>query len=383
MKILLIDDNDGLRRSLTLILRNAGYEVRAAANGEQGLQMAEFEDPDIILTDVRMPVMDGITFLDRYRAVGGQAAVVVMTAYGGIDLAVQAMQHGAADYLPKPFGAEEVNLVLRKVEEREALRREVGRLRGEVDAARAVGGMVAESPGMARVVAMARKVARHPSTILIQGATGTGKEVLARLIHEESDRRDSPFLAVNCGAVPGALMESEFFGHVRGAFSGADRDRVGLFETAHLGTLFLDEVGEIPESMQVKLLRVLQEGEVRRVGESVPRPVDARILAATNRHLREELEAGRFREDLYYRLAVVTLEVPSLRDRPEDIPRLVHVLLNRHAGRMGLPVPRVTPRAMRWIQSQEWPGNVRELENTLERARGILESCGRQAELKG
>jgi DNA-binding NtrC family response regulator len=373
MKILVIEDSDGLRRSLTLILRNAGYEVRAAENGEQGLRMAEAEEPDIILTDVRMPVMDGIAFLDRYREGGGQAAVVVMTAYGGIDLAVEAVQHGAADYLAKPFGADEVHLVLRKVEEREALRREVGRLRDEVDAARAVGGMVAESPGMARVVAMARKVARHPSSILIQGETGTGKEVLARLIHQESDRRDAPFIAVNCGAVPGTLLESEFFGHVRGAFSGADRDRVGLFETAHLGTLFLDEVGEIPEPMQVKLLRVLQEGEVRRVGESMPRPVNARILAATNRDLREEVEAGRFREDLYYRLAVVTLDVPPLRDRPEDLPRLVQELLNRHAGRMHLPVPRVTPRAMRWIQTQEWLGNVRELENALERALVLAE----------
>jgi transcriptional regulator with GAF, ATPase, and Fis domain len=180
--------------------------------------------------------------------------------------------------------------------------------------------MVAESPGMARVVAMARKVARHPSSILIQGATGTGKEVLARMIHEESDRRDAPFVAVNCGAVPGTLLESEFFGHARGAFSGADRERVGLFETAHLGTLFLDEVGEIPDSLQVKLLRVLQEGEVRRVGESTTRKVDARILAATNRDLRKEAEEGRFREDLFYRLAVVVLELPPLRERPEDMP---------------------------------------------------------------
>jgi DNA-binding NtrC family response regulator len=368
MKVLVVDDNAGLRRSLTMILQHAGYDVTTADDGEDGLRRAAMETPDMILTDVRMPVMDGLTFLDRYRGNGGTAPVIVMTAYGGIDLAVQAVQRGAADYIAKPFGAEEVHLVLRKVEEREALRREVGRLRSEVSAARAVGGIVAESPGMARVVEMARKVARHPSSVLIQGATGTGKELMARMIHEESDRLDAPFVAVNCGAVPANLLESEFFGHIRGAFTGADRDREGLFEAAHLGTLFLDEVGEVPDSLQASLLRVLQEGEIRRVGESKTRPVDVRILAATNRDLREEVEAGRFREDLFYRLAVVTLEVPSLRDRPEDIPRLVTELLQRHASRIRVPVPQVTSRAMRWIQGQPWPGNVRELENALERA---------------
>ena len=368
MKVLVVDDNVGLRRTLTLILQNAGYDVVTATDGEDGLRVAVLEDPDLILTDVRMPGLDGMGFLDRYRGNGGQAPIVVMTAHGGLDLAVEAMQRGAADYLAKPFGADEVRLVLRKVEEREALRREVGRLREEVRASRAVGGMVAESPGMTRVVETARKVARHSSSVLIQGATGTGKELLARMIHEESDRRDAPFVPVNCGAVPGTLLESEFFGHVRGALSGADRERVGLFETAHLGTLFLDEVGEIPDSLQVKLLRVLQEGEVRRVGESTARKVDVRILAATNRDLRKEAEEGRFREDLFYRLAVVILELPPLRERPEDFPRLVQALLERHALRMRLPVPRVTAQAMRWIQGQEWPGNVRELENALERA---------------
>lgn len=373
MKVLVVDDNVSLLGTLTLILQSAGYDVVTATHGEDGLRVAGLEDPDLILTDVRMPGLDGLGFLDRYRGNGGLAPIVVMTAHGGFDLAVDAMQRGAADYLAKPFGAEEVRLVLRKVEEREALRREVGRLREEVRAARAVGGMVAESPGMARVVETARKVARHSSSVLIQGATGTGKELLARMIHEESDRRDAPFVAVNCGAVPDTLLESEFFGHVRGAFSGADRERVGLFETAHLGTLLLDEVGDIPDRLQVKLLRVLQEGEVRRVGESTTRKVDVRILAATNRDLRAEVEEGRFREDLFYRLAVVVLEVPALRDRPEDLPRLVRALLGRHAPRMGLPVPRVTPQAMRWIQAQEWPGNVRELENALERALVLAE----------
>ncbi len=373
MHILLIDDDAGLRRSLTLVLQGAGYEAVTAANGEVGLRLAASEAPDLILVDIRMPVMDGLTFLDRYREGGGRAPVVVMTAYGGIDTAVEAVRRGAADYLPKPFGGEELLLTLRKVEEREQLRREVERLRDEVRASRAVAGVVAESPGMARVVAMARKLARHPSSVLIQGATGTGKEVLARLIHQESDRRDAPFVAVNCGAVPAPLLETEFFGHVQGAFTGAERERDGLFQAAHTGTLFLDEVGEIPEPLQVKLLRVLQDGEVRRVGESASRAVDTRILAATNRDLRAEVGNGRFREDLFYRLAVVTLEVPPLKDRPEDIPRLVDELLARHATRMRLPVPRVTARALRWIHAQPWPGNVRELENVLERALALAE----------
>lgn len=373
MKILVVDDDRGLRQSLSMILQDGGHLPKLAPGGAEALDMVEGFAPDLVLVDYRMPGMNGLAFLEAYRKGGGEAPVIVMTAYGSMDLAVEAMQAGAYDYLPKPFGAEEVLLTVRKAEERELLRREVGRLREEVKAGRRFGDIVAEAPEMVRVMETARKVARHPTTILVQGATGTGKELLARLIHAESACSQGPFVAVNCGAIPETLMDSEFFGHVKGAFTGADRDRAGLFEAAGGGTLFLDEVGEIPDFLQVKLLRVLQEGEVRRVGDSGSRPVETRIVAATNRDLKEEVDAGRFREDLYYRLAVVTLRVPALKDRPEDLPLLVRHFLRRHGDRLGIQVEGVDPLALRALAEYSWPGNVRELENVLERALVLAE----------
>ncbi len=373
MKVLVVDDDRGLRQSVSFILQDGGYLPRAVAGGEEGLEAVEAFDPDLILVDYRMPGMDGLDFVAAYRKTGGEAPVIVMTAYGSMELAVKAMQAGAYDYLPKPFGAEEVLLTLRKAQEREMLRREVGRLREEVSAERRFGDIVAAAPEMVRVMETARKVARHPTTILLEGATGTGKELLARLIHAESSRSQGPFVAVNCGAIPENLLESEFFGHVRGAFTGADRDREGLFEAAAGGTLFLDEVGELPDLLQVKLLRVLQEGEVRRLGESASRAVDARIVAATNRELKEEVAARRFREDLFYRLAVVTLRIPPLRERPEDLPLLVRHFAKRHGERLGIQVEGVDPLAMRALAAYDWPGNVRELENVLERAMVLAE----------
>jgi two-component system, NtrC family, response regulator AtoC len=373
MKVLVVDDDAGLRKSLTLILKDAGYEVRTAPDAEQGLEMAKGERPDMILVDVRMPGMDGLGFVETYKKEGGEAPVLVMTAYGGMDLAVEAMKRGAYDYLPKPFGGEEVLLALRKVEEREHLRREVGRLRSEVRTERQYGEIVARSESMVRALEMAQKVARHSTSVLITGATGTGKELLARLIHAESARTEGPFVPVNCGAVPGTLLESEFFGHVRGAFTGADRDKEGLFEAAHGGTLFLDEVGELPDTLQVKLLRALQEGEIRRVGATGSSSVDVRIVAATNRSMDEEVAAGRFRQDLYYRLAVVTLAIPALKDRPDDLTHLVRHFLRLHGERLGVEVEGLERDAMEALHTYSWPGNVRELENVLERALVLTE----------
>jgi two-component system response regulator AtoC len=367
VKILVVDDDRGLRKSLTLILEDAGYDVLVAQDGAEGLAMALGESPDIVLCDVRMPRKDGLAFLEEYRDAGGDALVLVMTAYGSLEQAVEAMKAGAYDYLPKPFGADEVLLTIRKAEERENLRREVGRLRSEVRVERRFGEIVARSDAMVRALDVASKVAVHPSPVLVTGASGTGKELVARLIHRESERGEGPFVPVNCGAIPENLLESEFFGYVKGAFTGADRDRGGLFEAADGGTLFLDEVGELPASLQVKLLRALQEGEIRRVGDTRSREVDVRIIAASNRDLEEMVSRGEFREDLYYRLAVVPIHLPALARRKSEIPELVRHFLERHRERLGVKVERVAPAAMEALLEYSWPGNIRELENLLER----------------
>lgn len=373
MKILVIDDDPGLRKSLTMILKDAEYEVTTAGSGEDGLRVAAAGTPDVILTDVRMPGMGGLEFLEAYREGGGDALVLVMTAYGSMDLAVEAMKKGAYDYLPKPFGADEVLLTVKKAEERERLRREVGRLRKEVRADRKFGEIIARAPAMVRALEVAGKVAAYPSPVLISGPSGTGKELVARLIHRESSRADGAFIPVNCGAIPENLLESEFFGYVKGAFTGAERDKEGLFEAAHKGTLFLDEVGELPAALQVKLLRALQEGEVRRLGGNEPRKVDVRIIAATNRNLTEAIEEGEFREDLFYRLAVVPIALPPLKERPEEIPDLTRHFVERHSERLSIPIESVEPDAMEVLLKHPWPGNIRELENLLEQAMVLSE----------
>jgi two-component system, NtrC family, response regulator AtoC len=368
VKILVIDDEPGLRKSLSLILGDAGYTVVTASDGEEGLRKLEEDRPELVLCDIRMPGLGGLDFLARARESGTEALILIMTAYGSMDLAVQAMKAGAYDYIPKPFGADEVLLTIRKAEEREQLQREVGRLRQEVRADRRFGEIVARSPGMMRVLELAGKVARHPSPVLVTGASGTGKELVARLIHRESDRSEGAFVAVNCGAIPETLLESEFFGYEKGAFSGADRQKAGLFEAADGGTLFLDEVGDLPHPLQVKLLRALQEGEIRRLGGTETRKVDVRVISATNKDLEDSIEQGEFREDLYYRLAVVPIHLPPLRHRLEEIPHLVRHILDRAESRLGIRIERVEPDAMEVLTGHHWPGNIRELENVLERA---------------
>ena len=368
MNILVVDDELGLRHTLTLILQAEGHTVRAASDGAAGLERLGEAPADLIICDVRMPGLDGLAFLDQYKEMGGAALVIMMSAYGDDEAALEAIRRGAYDFIPKPFRADQVLLVVRKAIEREGLRREVAQLHDELVALRAPSGIVGRSPKIAQAIALADKVARHPSTVLITGESGTGKELIARHIHEASPRVDKAFVAVNCAAIPETLLESELFGHAKGAFTGAGADRHGLFEEAHDGTLFLDELGDLPVPLQVKLLRALQEGEVRRVGDNTSRTVDVRLVAATARDLEADVAEGKFRPDLYYRINVVRIHLPALRDRSEDIPELVRHFVDRFNRRLGLRVTGVTAAAMRALVEYPWPGNVRELENVVERA---------------
>lgn len=364
---MVVDDEPGLRQSLGLLLTDAGYTVTAELDGRRALERATAESFDLVLCDVRMPEMDGLTFLRNYRKRGGSALVIVMSAYGGEDAAIAAMKEGAYDYLPKPFRPDEVVLTLRKAEERERLRQEVAGLKAQLASAPSERGLVAESPPMRQALALVARVAEHNTTVLITGESGTGKEVMARAIHRASPRAAKPFVGINCAAIPEALLESELFGHVRGAFTGATGDKTGLFEAADGGTLLLDEIGEMPTGLQAKLLRVLQENEIRRVGDQKTRKVDVRVLAATARNLEVETRAGRFREDLFYRLNVVALELPPLRERRQDIAPLARLFAARLATRFARPLT-LSDAAIAWLEQQEWPGNVRELENAIERA---------------
>jgi DNA-binding NtrC family response regulator len=366
-RILVVDDEPGLRQSLGLLLTDAGYAVTAEQDGKRALDRALAEGFDLVLCDVRMPEMDGLTFLRNYRQRGGNALVIMMSAYGGEDAAIAAMKEGAYDYLPKPFRPDEVVLTLRKAEERERLRQEVAGLKAQLAAGPEERGLIAESAAMRQALALVARVAEHATTVLITGESGTGKEVIARAIHRASPRATRPFIGVNCAAIPEALLESELFGHVRGAFTGATADKAGLFEQAGGGTLLLDEIGELPVALQAKLLRVLQENEIRRVGDQKVRRVDARVLAATARDLESEVRRGGFREDLFYRINVVAIELPPLRERTEDIAPLARHFAARLAQRFGRPLS-LSDGAITWLEQQEWPGNVRELENAIERA---------------
>ena len=367
-RILVIDDEPGLRHTLELILADEGYGIRTASDGEEGLRIALAEPIDLVLCDIRMPRMDGLGFVERYRASGGEALVVMMSAYGTLDTAIEAMRKGAYDYISKPFNAEEVILVIRKAEERESLRREVKRLRAKVGEIQGFEDVIGHSTALRSVLDVAARVAAYPTTVLITGESGTGKEAVAVAIHRSSPRRDAAFVAVNCGAIPDNLLESELFGHEKGAFTGAERAREGLIAEANGGTLFLDEIGELPSSLQVKILRALQERTVRPVGSSQERPVDVRFIAATSRDLVSDVEEGRFREDLYYRVNVIHLHLPPLRTRPEDVPVLAEHFLRRHSSRLGIPTPALDPSLLPFLSRYAWPGNVRELENVIERA---------------
>ena len=371
--VLVVDDEQSVRYTLRAVFEEAGHTVEAAGTAEEALQVLERRCPDVMITDLAMPGMDGMELLRASRKAHPTLPVIMITAHGSERRAVEAMKEGAWDYLRKPFDIDEIVMTVDKAVERLALRRENTELRAQLTLARPI---IYRSESMARVLALTHRAATRDVTVLITGETGTGKELVAQAIHELSARSRGPLVRFNMAALPEGLAESELFGHERGAFTGAVKAHQGLFERAHGGILLLDEVGEMPLALQAKLLRVLQEGEVLPVGGKAPRKVDVRILAATQRDLRAEVDRGAFREDLYYRLHVVELHVPPLRERPEDIAPLVAHFMARHGGRLGLPDVTLSPEVLAHLASQRWPGNVRELENTVER---LLALCDGEA----
>jgi two-component system response regulator AtoC len=372
-RVLVVDDEENLRLVLRTLLRRHGYEVETASSGEEGLGLVDSFGPDVVLTDVRMPKMGGLDLLQTLRAKGNDATVIVMSAYGNMDLAIDAMKAGAYDYVQKPFKPDEVVLALRKAEERESLRRENRALRDEIRKEHKFEDILAKSARMQEIFRTIAKIADYKTTVLVTGESGVGKELVARAIHRRSSRRGGPFVAINCGAIPENLLESELFGHKRGAFTDAVQDRKGLFEEAHEGTLFLDEIGELPLALQVKLLRVLEDEKIRRLGDTKDIQVDVRIITATHRDLTAETKAGRFREDLFYRLNVLHIHTPPLRDRRDDIPLLIDHFLARNNARLGTRIRGLDTEARRLLYEYAWPGNVRELENTIERAMVLSE----------
>ena len=375
-RLLIIDDEENMRHMLQALVGRHGYQVETAAGVEEALAAIGNRHFDFILCDVRMPGMDGMDFLAKGIDRLQDTTVIMMSAFGSIDTAIEAMKAGAYDFISKPFKADEVIMALRKAEEREALRRENRRLKQEISEIRGAGGfsrIITNNPEMLSLIELAGKVARYDSTVLITGESGTGKELVARGIHDASLRNEKPFIAVNCGGIPETLLESELFGFVKGAFTGADRNRKGLFEEAEGGTLFLDEVGELPLPLQVKLLRVLQEREIRPLGTAVSRKIDVRILGATARNLAEEVGQGRFREDLFFRLNVIHLQIPPLRRRQTDISLLCQHFLDKLEREMGVGRRMLSPEVMALFDQYAWPGNVRELENIIHRCAVIAD----------
>jgi len=366
--ILIVDDDDSLRRIVEYNLGDEGYRVLTAGDGAAGLRVFQEASVDLMLTDIRMPDMDGVELLTRVKIVQPDLPVIVLTAHGTINSAVEAMKLGATDYLTKPFTRDQLKTAVRKALEVAALATENRQLRQVVAERFSFASMIAGSRAMRAVTDTAARVAQGDTTVLLEGESGTGKELLAKAIHFHSPRARGPFVTINCGAIPEHLLESELFGHRRGSFTGAVSDKKGKFEAAERGTIFLDEIGELPSSLQVKILRVLQEHEIDKVGEARPLRVDVRVIAATHRDLEKMIADGAFREDLYYRLAVVPIRVPPLRERTDDIPFLVDHFLEKHTGRLGRSRPGVDKAVYSAFNLYHWPGNIRELENVIERA---------------
>lgn len=366
--ILVVDDDADMRELAQDMLRDRGHQVSVAGSGEEALKLLAEEDYAVVLTDLRMKGMQGLELLNQIKREYPEVNVVLMTAFGSVDTAVEAMKHGASDYLTKPVKKDELIRVVERVIREAALRREVDRLRKEVRKEYSFHQILGKSKAIQAVFDLIRRVADSPTNVLITGESGTGKELVAKAIHYNSSRKEAPFVPVNCAAIPEQLLESELFGHMRGAFTDAKVDKRGLFEEAQKGTLFLDEISELPLMLQAKLLRAIQEKEIRRVGATKPIAVDVRIIAATNLNLADEVKNKRFREDLYYRLNVIELKLPPLRERREDIPLLVDAFLKKCAEAGGKMVKGISEAALAMLIDYAWPGNVRELENVIERA---------------
>ncbi len=365
-KLLIVDDDSSLREFLEIFLAKEGYRVDSAETADEALEKVKKDSYDLVITDVRMPGMDGVELLRQLKTLDAGLPVVLITAFASLDAAVDAMKEGAWDYLTKPFKIEE----LREVIENALSSRQDTAIKA-VDTKKRIyrlDNMVASSPSMLKIFQLVQRVASSPSSVLITGESGTGKELVARALHNLSDRKDKPFVVVNCGGIPENLLESELFGHKKGAFTGADRDKLGLFALANGGSIFLDEIGELPLTLQVKLLRVVQQRSLTPVGGTTPVDVDCRIIAATNRNLEKEVMEGNFREDLYYRLNVIHIRIPPLRERKEDIPLLVQYFLDKYAKLHGKQVQGISSFALKALMEYPFPGNVRELENIIERS---------------
>jgi two-component system response regulator PilR (NtrC family) len=367
-RVLVVDDEKSMRDLLAITLERAGHEVALADGGEAAVDAIRRDTFDAIITDLRMPRVDGLEVLRAAKDLSPDTAVLVITAVASTETAVEAMKLGAYDYITKPFKLDEVNLIIQNALERKRLRDENQYLRRQLETRHRFENIIGKSPQIVAVFDTIRKIADSPATAMITGESGTGKELVARAVHFNSHRRDKPFVSVNCGAIPEGLMESELFGHVKGAFTGAVSNKVGLFAAAEGGTLFLDEITEIPPLLQVKLVRAIQMREIRRVGDTKDIKTDVRLIAASNRDLETAVREGVMREDLFYRLNVLPIHLPALRERREDIPLLVAHFLQKFSGELGKEVRGVTPEALAVLERYQWPGNIRELENVIERA---------------
>jgi two-component system response regulator AtoC len=372
-QILIIDDEAPSREALVLLLKNAGHDVRGAGSGAEAFQLLAAESCDIIITDLFLPDLDGIDILKQVKSASPAIEVILITGHASAETAVRAMKEGAFDYITKPLNFDELRIIIDKAVENRRLRNENVYLKKQLRDKYEFSNIIGNSPAMQKVFNRMKRIIKTDSTILIMGESGTGKEIVAKAIHFNGHRKDKPFVAVHCGAIPENLLESELFGHTKGAFTGAIRDKIGKFESADKGTIFLDEIGTMPMHLQTKLLRVLQEQEVERVGSSRAIKLDVRVISATNQNLEEEVKAGNFRDDLFYRLNVIPLNLPPLRERVQDILPLVMYFLRKNCKEMKRPMMNLSKDALEALENYQWPGNVRELENIVERTVALTE----------